>query len=420
MPSPDVTQATAGIAFGTPFAEQVAFLRQKLRLPTERWDDIQQRAHDKAFIVAGAQRADLLNDLHQSIIGYAESGKGLAAFQRDFKKIVAKNGWTGWTGEGTPEGVAWRSAVIYNNNMSASYAAGRWQQLNDPVMKAALPYWRYIHGDNVAHPRPQHLAWHGLTLPNDHPFWRTHFAPNGWGCGCRITAVTKREGERSAKVGLGEPPDGWDTTDPKTGAPLGIDKGFDYAPGANVKTPLQKIIDDKLLNLDAPIGARMWESLKPALQEERLVQWQALFDVTRSTMKATGAAMQVHTLGTGLLESLGEKGIYPDNAAVWIRDKELLHAVRDTKSQRGAAIPDNVWRNLPSELENANAYLDTKNNTVLYAIDLGSDLGKVVVRLSYNEKISLDGVREKLKSNFIQTGGIVEKANLQESRYVEL
>lgn len=52
--------------------------------------------------------------------------------------------------------------------------------------------------------------------------------------------------------------------------------------------------------------------------------------------------------------------------------------MRDNKSQRGAAIPDNVWRNLPSELENANAYLDTKNNTVLYAIDLGSDLGKVV------------------------------------------
>ncbi|WP_413879007.1 hypothetical protein [Candidatus Aalborgicola defluviihabitans] len=28
----------------------------KLNLPTERWDDIKAAAHDRAFIVAGAQR----------------------------------------------------------------------------------------------------------------------------------------------------------------------------------------------------------------------------------------------------------------------------------------------------------------------------------------------------------------------------
>ena len=71
------------------------------------------------------------------------------------------------------------------------------------------------------------------------PFWDTHFAPNGWGCECRITSVTKRDGEASAEAGLGEPPEGWNDINPKTGEPVGIDKGFGYAPGANVKTPLQ-------------------------------------------------------------------------------------------------------------------------------------------------------------------------------------
>lgn len=233
------------IGFGTPWQAQIDFLLAKLRLPTERWDDIQKSAHDRAFIVAGAAKADLLADLQQAVVDNAS--KGTAAFARDFKAIVAKHGWTGWTGEGSPEGEAWRARVIYQTNMSTSYAAARYQQLKSPAFLAGAPFWRYIHSDSVMHPRPYHLAWHGLTLPHDHPFWDTHFAPNGWGCQCRITAVSQQQGEASARAGLGEPPEGWKTIDPKTGAPVGIDKGFDYAPGANTQTPLRQFVQDKLV-----------------------------------------------------------------------------------------------------------------------------------------------------------------------------
>lgn len=219
------------IAFGTPFDEQVAFLRQKLALPTQQWDDIQRSAHDRAFVVAGATKAALLADLHAAVVKAAEEGKGLGEFRKDFKAIVAKHGWTGWTGEGSPAGEAWRTRVIYQTNMATSYAAGRYRQLTEPAFVELHPFWRYIHRDGVRHPRPLHVAWHGLTLRHDHPFWDTHFPPNGWGCGCRVTPVTKAEGLRSAKAGLDDPPQGWDAKDPKTGAPVGVDKGFDYAMG---------------------------------------------------------------------------------------------------------------------------------------------------------------------------------------------
>lgn len=257
MPSPNPTP-DVGIAFGTPFAEQVTFLLEKLNLPTAAWDDIQQAAHDKAFIVAGAARADLLQDLHDAVTDYANTGKGLAAFQRDFIAIVAKNGWTGWTGEGTPEGVAWRARTIYQTNMITSYSAGRYQYLTQPAVKAALPYWRYIHSDNVAHPRPQHLAWHGLTLPTDHPFWRTHFAPNGWGCQCRVAGVSRREGLASAKAGLGEPPADWESND-------GIDDGFAYTPGAATDKSLRDMVDAKLIKLHPAIGDAMFADVRGAL-----------------------------------------------------------------------------------------------------------------------------------------------------------
>lgn len=278
--------ADVNIGFGTPWQAQIDFLLAKLRLPTERWDDIQKSAHDRAFIVAGAAKADLLADLQQAVADNAS--KGTAAFTRDFKAIVAKHGWTGWTGEGTPEGEAWRARVIYKTNMSTSYAAARYQQLKSPAFLAGTPYWRYIHSDSVMHPRPHHLAWHGLTLPHDHPFWDTHFAPNGWGCQCRITGVSQQQGEASARAGLGEPPAGWKTIDPKTGAPVGIDKGFDYAPGANTQTPLRQFVQDKLVTYPNAIATVLSRDVNRYVNATTPI---AQFAAEALTMRQNGAPL---------------------------------------------------------------------------------------------------------------------------------
>ena len=249
-----MSDAFLKLGFNTPFAEQIAFLKQKLNLPTERWDDIQRGAHDKAFIVAGAMKADLLNDLHDSINKVASQGKSISWFRDNFANIVQKNGWTGWTGEGTKAGEAWRTKVIYQTNLATSYAAGRYQQLTDHELLKLRPYWRYKHADGVANPRLQHVAWNGLTLPHDHPFWKTHFPPNGWGCHCRVAAVNAREYEKSKAAGDTDPPDGWDEIDPKSGAPVGIAKGFDYQPGASLVDTMEKFIEEKQARLSAPLA----------------------------------------------------------------------------------------------------------------------------------------------------------------------
>ena len=214
--------------FNAPFPEQLAFFRQKLNLPTEAWDDIARMAHDRAFMVAGAQGADLLQDLRGAVDESIDLGTGLGAFRKNFKRIVAERGWTGWTGEGSKGGEAWRTKVIYQTNMATSYAAGRWKQLNDPELLKIFPYWQYHHSDSVMTPRPMHVSWDGLTLLPTHPFWRTHFPPNGWGCMCWVTAVSKEKFMLAVANGKG-PANAPTTTE-------GIDKGFDYAPGASLGT----------------------------------------------------------------------------------------------------------------------------------------------------------------------------------------
>jgi hypothetical protein len=413
MPAPAADTAAA-FGFGTPWAPQLEFFRAKLNLPSAAWDDIWHAAHDRAFIVAGAAKADLLQDLRTAVDKSIATGD-LAAFRKDFTTLVAKNGWTGWTGEGSAAGTAWRTRVIYQTNMATSYAAGRWRQLNDPELLQSRPFWKYVHSDGVLHPRSWHLAWNGLTLPASHPFWKTHFAPNGWGCRCEIHPVrTPEPGAATA------PPDGWDAIDAKTGEPVGIDAGFGYSPGANAATPLQTLVDRKLINLAAPIGAQMAQALGPALAAERQQAWAAMVDALASTLQPQGTTLLAATVAPETVAALEARGVVLDNAAVWLRDHELAHALRDAKALRGAALDLAVWRDLPAELANAVPYLDTADTALVYAIDLGPQQGKVLVKVNYNQKGQFDGARARITSNFIQTGGLVQAADLVPPRYVPL
>lgn len=178
-----MTDASAINGARQQFQEQIDFFRAKLNLPSETWRDIQRAAHDRAFMVAGVMQADLLHDLRKAV-DQAVQGGSIGEFRKQFDSIVAKHGWTGWTGEGSAAGEAWRTRVIYQTNVATAYAAGRRAQLLDPELLARRPYWKYVHNDGVAHPRPHHKLWGdmGLTLRYDDPFWNTHYPPNGWGC----------------------------------------------------------------------------------------------------------------------------------------------------------------------------------------------------------------------------------------------
>ena len=239
--------------FSLPFQEQIDFFRQKLNLPTEHYDDIKGAAHDRAFVVAGAMKADLLNDLRGAVDKAIADGKSIQWFRKEFAGIVQKHGWEGWTGSDTQAGRDWRTRVIYNTNIQASYNAGRYAQLTDPDLLKSRPYWKYIHNDTVAHPRPLHQSWSGTVLPYNHPWWKTHFTPNGWGCRCRIAAVPASEYK-----GLPAPKGGTYIHIDRNGiahdVPMGVDYGWDYAPGASIGKAMQPFIESKIKTLPKPLS----------------------------------------------------------------------------------------------------------------------------------------------------------------------
>lgn len=220
-------------ATSLPFSEQTAFFRRKLNLPTNTWTDIYTREHDYAFVVAGANRDDLVQDFRQAVERVIAEGGTLEAFRRDFDSIVARHGWS-YNG-----GRNWRSRVIYETNLRSSYMAGRYEQLM--AVREERPFWQYLHSDAVEHPRPLHESWNGLILRWDDPFWLSHFPINAWGCECSVRALSMDDLLRMGKTGpdpspvivmetrtIGQrSPDGPRVVE----VPQGIDPGFEYTPG---------------------------------------------------------------------------------------------------------------------------------------------------------------------------------------------
>lgn len=213
-----------------PFKEAIKFFRQKLNIPTRRWNDLWKEMHDRGFMVAGAMKDDLLADFRKAVDKAISEGTTLAEFRKDFDNIIEKHGW-GYKG-----GRNWRSRVIYETNMRTAYSAGRYRQMTDPDILQMRPYWEYRHGDS-RNPRELHLTWDGKVLRADDPWWNTHWPPNGWGCKCKVFALSERDLKRLGKTGPDTAPDDgiYEWTDKKTGKthtiPNGIDPGWDYNVG---------------------------------------------------------------------------------------------------------------------------------------------------------------------------------------------
>jgi hypothetical protein len=254
--------ATEADPLSLPFQEAIDHFRGKLNVPSARWADIREGAHARAFTVAGAMKDDLLGDFRTAIDKAIAEGTTIADFRRDFDQIVATHGWDYNGGRG------WRTRVIYSTNLSTAYSAGRYQQMTDPDVQRYQPYWRYRHADGEKHPRPEHLAWDGLVLRADDPWWTTHYPPNGWGCGCWVEPLTERELRALGKTGPDKAPAlelRPATLSTSAGpvtiqVPKGIDPGWGYNVG---DAAFGRKLPEDVMEAWRQKGAAAWERLNP-------------------------------------------------------------------------------------------------------------------------------------------------------------
>lgn len=428
-------QAFAQIQKLTPEGAVEYLQARKKITPTFGWQDLRQEEHAQQFTISRLTSADLLASLQDMITKSVQGDLSRRDFGRDAKQLLADAGWWGTsevvdpaTGEILKTTFdAKRLKLIFDTNTRQAHAAGQWERFQ--ASKRTHPYLRYItkRDERV---RAAHRAWDNVTLPVDDAFWNSHSPPNGWHCRCRVVAVNQADFEKGTTPNgepmVKQPPEVMlkDWLNRRTGevvrVPVGIDPGFGFNAGKARELALQRVVRDKLVNLNAPLGAALWDSVKKELLPTQLSECQAMVRTVATNRRASGQMLLVHVVDDATQAALSAQGVQLSSAAVLMRDTEVMHALRDSKAARGAALPESVFADLPALLPAAPVYLDTTNDTLLYVVSLPGQVGKVVVRVNYAEKGQFDGARAKLTANHVVTGGLIDASNLGATHYVRL
>lgn len=105
----------------------------------------------------------------------------------------------------------WHADLVYKQNLSNAYAAGRYDQWNIPENLEFYPSWQYI--ATLVNTRPSHKALHLTVFAFGDGVGDSYMPPNGFNCRCQSVPVDKitaeEEGIRpSTEIPTYEDPEG--------------------------------------------------------------------------------------------------------------------------------------------------------------------------------------------------------------------
>ena len=187
------------LAFGLTPERAIEYFRAKDIRITRRAHDMAASAHARAFTVAGVTKAEVLQDIRDSLDAALEEGQTYEEFLKTLRPTLQKRGWWGTvhdpeTGEILPGRAMtpYRLETVYRTNMQSAYMAGRYKaQLENAD---ARPYWTYV-AVLDGRTRGSHAAMHNRTFRYDDPIWQVWYPPCGYRCRCRVVARSAHEVE---------------------------------------------------------------------------------------------------------------------------------------------------------------------------------------------------------------------------------
>lgn len=412
-----------------PFTEAIAaFARRGASLrDTDRWTEMMRDEHAAHFTVARSLGYDINGDIHAALQRLLREGGTFQSFAKEITPTLKSKGWWGKT-EGVQLGSRHRLKLIFDTNLRVSYAAGRWEKIQ--ATKRSLPFLMYSALDDER-TRPAHRLWGGIDtgkpviLPVDHPWWRTHFPPCGWGCRCSVMQLTESMARR--RGGVTEvipdgPPRRW--TNRSTGevveVPWGIDPGWDYNPGLAaevLRTAEQaaKQMADKLVATPPRVAAVPVPQATVKDLADEFEQW---FDA-REFGRLGGEVRVAGSLSAVVLDFLFTRSIMPESGAITVRERALSHILRTFKGD--LRPPLQVLRRLPEQLARPSAVLwDNQTGNLVYVLEAGDSQGtRMIVQLDRIERSRDEaGARVRVRTNSVVSAQLVDVSSLRDrTRY---
>jgi SPP1 gp7 family putative phage head morphogenesis protein len=326
--------------------------RDRVRVSYD-WRELWHDEHARAFTVSRLARADLLQGLRDGLQASVAGDLSRRDWTRSARELLSQAGWWGERQVTTPDGRVvtttfdpHRLRLIYDVNTRMAYAAGRWERIQ--AAKATHPYLRYVtRADERV--RESHRPWHGVSLPVDDPWWRTHYPPNGWRCRCRAVPMRRSEYDRRDDLVKRAPEDEmvpW--VDTRSGivhqVPSAVDPGFAYNVG-EAAARWQGLIDagrQKVSGYAADIGAANADALG-GLAARDWAQWLPAAQAQRAGRRPGWLGV----VAPDDLAHLNAAGIVPLTAEVMVRPGLVAGPKARRHEDRGDALTAADWQGLP-------------------------------------------------------------------------
>lgn len=412
-------------------ADAVAYFRSKGMQITWDWHEMQRDAHAQAFTVAKATSLDVLRTIRDMVDKSISSGMTFEAFQKSLRPQLQDLGWWGQqevldgeTGELTQAqlGSTRRLRTIYQTNVQTANMAGRYKRLLDNTDNQ--PYWRYV-AVMDGRTRPAHRALHGKVWRWDDPIWDVIFPPNGWGCRCRVQALSEEEFKRlgvpledgsaaiqTVQVPINKAGDTMDvrvvryTDDTGQERIFRPDPGWDYNPGADFASEqaLSRVLGEKIDKVPPEMGAEVSANILASPEARQVVDdaWRSwASDVLegqtapgpqagaeREPLPGQGAAVEPQMV-VGFarpvdVDAVTARGVELESIPLVVSD-DLLNGVSDLPSRASGPLSSTDWLGLSSAVREPQAViLDKSEGVLLYVLPRSGTPGQhVVVAVDY-------------------------------------
>ncbi|MFX2607057.1 phage minor head protein [Enterobacter mori] len=244
---PTAKDVDLGFAYTLAPVEAIKYFESKGYVIAFNYHDVQAVAHARAFTVAGVLKLDVLQDIRNGLDSALKNGDTYQEFTKNLVPLLEQKGWMGKGLVADPETgelhgkqlTPRRLQTIFDTNIQSSYNAGRYQQQMENI--ADRPYFQRV-AIMDQNTRPKHASLHLFTARWDDPCWQYFYTPDGYGCRCRIRALSQADVER---LGL--------TVQSSEGRLVEVEQEYGI-PGKTVTTMGLKMPDGSVYTADPGFG----------------------------------------------------------------------------------------------------------------------------------------------------------------------
>lgn len=310
----------------------------------------------------------------------------------------------------------------YTTAINRAHQAADWKRFERDA--DVLPNLEWM-PSTAPHPREMHMAFYGLILPIHHPFWTKHRPGDSWNCQCDLEATdAERTPEEQIPGYEISPAKGLDNN-PAEDAKL-FSESHPYYPTSCENCAFKPESGKSFKNLffgkgetkkDCSKCQKIKELIKN-LEDERYLAKRWIKEVLALIENGHigKRSINIGTVPVQMKDYALNNNIDLFDETIILLDKQIAHALRADKIERGQAITNEQMIGIRENMEKADIYFDRSKNNFVFVCREEGQMFKYIIQPNYKTKTN----GKKVVGNFFITAGKIKEGDLNNGIYKKI